>query len=135
MQGEGTGQAHTAHTFNPVPFIYIGRPAKPAKSGTLSDITLEWEKQSAVCVVMASGGYPVAYKKGERISGLDDISASIVFHAGTSKRDGAYYTNGGRVLGVTALGDTIASARATAYADVSKISFTGAQFRSDIGIK
>jgi len=103
--------------------------------GTLSDITLEWDDNSAVCVVMASGGYPVAYKKGELISGLNDISQSIVFHAGTKKRDGRYYTNGGRVLGVTALGDSIASARAKAYADVKKIEFTGAQFRADIGIK
>lgn len=103
--------------------------------GTLCDITLEWDNQSAVCVVMASGGYPVAYNKGKRISGLHDVTQSLLFHAGTSKSDGAYYTNGGRVLGITALGKSIASARTKAYADVAKINFEGAQFRSDIGIK
>ena len=103
--------------------------------GTLADITLQWEKQSAVCVVMASGGYPNAYKKGELINGLGDVEDAIVFHAGTAKRDCSYYTNGGRVLGVTALGDDIAAARKVAYSQIQKITFSGAQYRTDIGIK
>ncbi len=103
--------------------------------GKLSDIKLEWEDSCAVCVVMASGGYPGKYQKGMEITGLGDVRDSIVFHAGTSKKDGVYITNGGRVLGVTALGKDISDAREKAYSDVSKISFEGAQYRSDIGIK
>lgn len=103
--------------------------------GNLCDIELEWEERSAVCVVMASGGYPGSYKKGELIKGLDKTQNSIVFHAGTSKKDGHYYTNGGRVLGVTALGKDIKEARENAYSDVERINFNGAQFRTDIGIK
>ncbi len=103
--------------------------------GRLSDITLEWDERSAVCVVMASGGYPGKYNKGDIIEGLDDVSDATVFHAGTAKSGGRYATNGGRVLGVTALGKDIAEARQKAYANVKRISFKGAQYRSDIGIK
>lgn len=101
----------------------------------LSDITLEWDERSAVCVVMASGGYPGKYSKGDAINGLDYTDSAMVFHAGTAKSDGQYVTNGGRVLGVTALGADIAEARQKAYADVKRISFNGAQYRSDIGVK
>ena len=104
-------------------------------NGTLCDITLEWENSSAVCVVMASGGYPGLYKKGEVIEGLDRLENSIVFHAGTKKEDGRYLTSGGRVLGVTALGRDIGEARDKAYSDVKRINFSGAQYRTDIGIK
>ena len=103
--------------------------------GTLCDITLEWDERSAVCVVMASGGYPGKYQKGLPISGLDDVSDATVFHAGTAKKDGQYVTSGGRVLGVTALGKDIADAREIAYGNVKRIAFDGAQYRSDIGIK
>ena len=103
--------------------------------GTLSAITLEWDPRSAVCVVMASGGYPGKYEKGVPISGLNNVQDSIVFHAGTAKEQGGFVTNGGRVLGVTALGDDIAQAREKAYADVQQICFEGAQYRKDIGIK
>ncbi len=103
--------------------------------GRLSDITLEWDERSAVCVVMASGGYPGKYSKGDAINGLDDTDSAMVFHAGTAKSGGQYVTNGGRVLGVTALGADIAEARQKAYADVKRISFKGAQHRSDIGVK
>ena len=103
--------------------------------GTLSKISLEWESDSAVCVVMASGGYPGSYKKGIKIDGLGNVVNAVVFHAGTEKRDGEFYTNGGRVLGVTALGEDIKSARAAAYSEIERISFEGAQFRKDIGIK
>lgn len=103
--------------------------------GRLSDITLEWDERSAVCVVMASGGYPGKYNKGIIINGLENIHDAVVFHAGTAKKDGEYTTNGGRVLGVTALGRDISEARRVAYDNVKNISFEGAQYRSDIGIK
>lgn len=103
--------------------------------GRLSDITLEWDERSTVCVVMASGGYPGKYNKGCTISGLDGTDNAIVFHAGTAKSGGQYLTNGGRVLGVTAFGRDISEARQAAYANVKKISFEDAQYRSDIGIK
>ena len=103
--------------------------------GTLSDIKLEWDERSAVCVVMASGGYPGKYQKGLAISGLDDVAGATVFHAGTAKKDGQYVTSGGRVLGVTALGKDITDARDKAYENVQRISFNGAQYRKDIGIK
>ena len=85
---------------------------------------------------MASGGYPLAYKKGIEISGLDDngqISGAEIFHAGTKLENGKFYTNGGRVLGVTAEAKTLDEALEKAYAAVSKISFEGAHYRKDIG--
>ena len=103
--------------------------------GTLSDIELEWDDRSAVCVVMASGGYPGKYDKGKPISGLEDVEGAVVFHAGTAIDDGRFVTNGGRVIGITALGEDIAAARTAAYAQVEKVMFEGAQYRSDIGIK
>ncbi len=103
--------------------------------GRLHEITLEWDERSAVCVVLASGGYPGAYPRGLPVSGLDDVGGAAVFHAGTAKQDGGYVTAGGRVLGVTALGADIAAAREKAYGEVRKIHFEGAQYRTDIGIK
>ncbi len=103
--------------------------------GRLSDIKLQWDERSAVCVVMASGGYPGKYEKGIAIKGLDGVKDSVVFHAGTAMLDGEYVTSGGRVLGVTALGSGIKEAREKAYTDVKMISFSGAQYRSDIGLK
>lgn len=103
--------------------------------GTLCRTNLEWEDKSAVCVVMASGGYPGSYKKGVTIDGLSNIENSIVFHAGTGKKDEKYYTSGGRVLGITALGEDINEARKTAYSNIKRVDFDGAQYRTDIGIK
>jgi phosphoribosylamine--glycine ligase len=100
--------------------------------GTLEDMTIWWKEEVAVCVVLASGGYPNAYKKGMPISGLKDVDDAIVFHAGTKSVDGEIVTNGGRVLGVTATGDTIEEAREIAYRNAEKISFEGVQYRSDI---
>jgi len=103
--------------------------------GTLDRITLEWDPRPAVCVVMASGGYPGSYEKGKKITGLeeaDKIEDVIVFHAGTKEKDGDIVTNGGRVLGVTALGKTIGDAKAKAYRAVDKIKFDGAYCRRDI---
>ena len=106
--------------------------------GRLDEVTLEWDQRPAVCVVMASGGYPGDYEKGKRITGLDEaeqLQDVVVFHAGTASRDGDVVTNGGRVLGVTALGRQIAEAKARAYEAVNKIKFDGAYWRRDIADK
>ena len=106
--------------------------------GNLDQATIEWDTRPAVCVVMASGGYPGSYEKGKVIEGLDDVKDMddvMVFHAGTAAKDGQIVTNGGRVLGVTALGDDIKAAKQRAYEAVVKISFEGAQYRSDIADK
>ncbi|MDA0272753.1 MAG: phosphoribosylamine--glycine ligase, partial [Proteobacteria bacterium] len=86
-------------------------------------------------VVMASGGYPGSYENGKVISGLADVKGAKVFHAGTSMKDGEVVTNGGRVLGITALGSTVLEANKNAYAAVNQISFEGAEFRTDIGYR
>ncbi len=102
----------------------------------LSQLTIEWSESATACVVMASGGYPLAYKKGLEITGLDEngqLEGVEVFHAGTKLENGKFYTNGGRVLGVTAEGRTLDDALAKAYAAVEKISFEGAHYRKDIG--
>ncbi|MHC4361058.1 MAG: phosphoribosylamine--glycine ligase, partial [Planctomycetota bacterium] len=106
--------------------------------GRLNEVTLEWDPRPAVCVVMASGGYPGNYEKGKKITGLDEVEKTqdvAVFHAGTAERDGDIVTNGGRVLGVTAIGKTVAQAKARAYEAVDKIKFEGAYFRQDIADK
>ncbi len=108
-----------------------------ASEGRLSELPPPtWKKQSAVCVVLASQGYPESYPKGEEITGLDNADEnSFVFHAGTKNQDGKILTNGGRVLGVTALGDTLESAIANAYAAADKISWPHKYCRKDIGKK
>ena len=104
----------------------------------LDEITLEWDPRPAVCVVMSSGGYPGEYKKGHEITGIDQADAMPdvkVFHAGTAMRGGKLVNNGGRVLGVTALGDTIADAQKRAYEAVSKIQWQDCYWRRDIAAK
>jgi len=104
--------------------------------GRLADTSPEQEDRAAVCVVLASGGYPGAYEKGKRIDGLGaagQMPDVTVFHAGTASRDGEIVTNGGRVLGVTALGDDIAGAIDRAYEAAEKLHFEGMQYRRDIG--
>jgi len=98
---------------------------------------MKWSEQSAVCVVMVSKGYPCLYEKGKTITGLDRIVTNTVsiFHAGTARSDGKIVTNGGRVLGVTAVGNGIENAIKNTYNAVSKISWDGAYFRTDIGKK
>ncbi len=107
-------------------------------SGTLSGMELKWSPQASVCVVMASGGYPGSYPKGKAITGIEAANAlpqTKVFHAGTARAGDQIVTNGGRVLGVTALGKDLKAAQAAAYAAVEKIRFEGAQFRRDIAAK
>lgn len=102
----------------------------------LSDIDIKWKKGATACVVIASGGYPVDYEKGKEISGLDEngqVEGTIVYHAGTKYENGKFYTNGGRVLGVTAVADDLDSALEKAYGAVSKISFEDMHYRTDIG--
>jgi len=105
--------------------------------GNLSTLPpIAWKNQSAVCVVLASKGYPESYQKNEEIQGLDSLDQnSVVFHAGTKRDNGKVLTNGGRVLGVTALGDTLEAAISNAYSRVDKISWPSKYFRSDIGKK
>ena len=100
--------------------------------GTLSTQEIKWSNKSAVTIVLASGGYPDSYQKGKVITGLEQIENSIVFHAGTKEKEGKIITDGGRVLGVTSIGETIGEARKKAYEDVKKISFEGMQYRRDI---
>jgi phosphoribosylamine---glycine ligase len=107
-------------------------------SGTLVKHELKWKPAASVCVVMASGGYPGNYARSKVITGLDDANAmpnTKVFHAGTTLKDGKIVTNGGRVLGVTALGKDLKTAQAATYLAVEKIHFDGAQFRRDIAAK
>jgi phosphoribosylamine--glycine ligase len=104
----------------------------------LDEVTLDWHDDASICVVMASGGYPGSYGKGEVISGLDEADAMEdvkVFHAGTAEKDGQIVTSGGRVLGVTAKGKDIPEAIARAYKACDVITWDGAQYRSDIGAK
>ena len=99
---------------------------------------VEWDTRPAVCVVMASGGYPGKYEVGRPIAGLDEVSRMAdvkVFHGGTKLDGGRVLTDGGRVLGVTALGDTLADAKKRAYEAVHKITFKGAHYRTDIADK
>ena len=106
--------------------------------GTLDRIELRWRPGASICVVMASGGYPGTYQKGCPIDGLEEaagIDGVQVFHAGTTSVEGRVVTSGGRVLGVTALGPDLQSARDTAYRGVEKIRFEGAHYRRDIGAK
>ncbi len=106
--------------------------------GCLEQVSLEWDPRPAVCIVMASGGYPGDYEKGKKISGLDQaaqLKDVVVFHAGTAEKDGDIVTAGGRVLGVTALGDTIADAKTRAYEAAGTIDFDGAYYRRDIADK
>lgn len=104
----------------------------------LDDIDIQWEDNAAVCVVLASGGYPKAYNKGYKIDGLckAESAGAIVFHAGTKKEEnGDILTNGGRVLGVTATGKDLDEAIKTAYGYVKLINFKDMHYRTDIGIK
>jgi phosphoribosylamine--glycine ligase len=104
----------------------------------VSDGDFRWSQDASVCVVMASGGYPGTIEVGKKITGIDEadkLEGVKVFHAGTSTRDGAYYTSGGRVLGVTARAGTLQAAVSLAYDAVGKIQFDGAHYRTDIAVR
>lgn len=100
--------------------------------GNLKNCPIEWKAEVAVCVVMASSGYPGDYEKGKLITGIEKVEECFVFHAGTKIENGQLVTNGGRVLGVTALGETIEKAREKVYQNIDHIQFEGARYRTDI---
>jgi phosphoribosylamine--glycine ligase len=99
----------------------------------LDQDSLRWKKDKAVTIVLTSGGYPQSYEKGKLIKGLEKEEGAIVFHSGTLQKEDLYYTNGGRVLTVTALGSSLEEAAARAYKEILNISFDGMHFRKDIG--
>lgn len=107
------------------------------RNQTLDQMDIQWKDQAAACIVLASGGYPGKYESGKLITGLEDAErmGATVYHAGTRMTEAGYVTAGGRVLGVTALGDTLRDAVDSAYAAARKIHFDGAHMRSDIGSK
>lgn len=103
---------------------------------TLETVPIQWDNRACACVVLASGGYPASYKKGIQIDGLDSsgqVPNATVYHAGTTKTDDKFFTNGGRVLGVTSTGDSLQEAIKIAYTAVGGISFDGMHYRGDIG--
>jgi phosphoribosylamine--glycine ligase len=108
-----------------------------AVDGGLADAGARWDPRAAVGVVMAAGGYPGEVRKGDAIEGLDGLDSDTVkvFHAGTSLEDGTVVTSGGRVLCVTALGDSVGRARHEAYDAVARIRFRDARYRTDIGYR
>lgn len=102
-------------------------------AGDITNLDLEWDARACVAVVLASGGYPDAYETGKPITGLDAVASDIaVFHAGTRRSDGVVRTSGGRVIAVSALGETVGSARRAAYQGIADIAFDGAFHRHDI---
>jgi phosphoribosylamine--glycine ligase len=105
-----------------------------ATSGTLDQVEMQWDRRTALGVVMAAAGYPMDPRKGDVITGLPrDSDEAVVFHAGTLPQDGRTVTSGGRVLCVTVLADTVKAAQLHAYELLRQIEFDGAQFRRDIG--
>ncbi|WP_038092918.1 phosphoribosylamine--glycine ligase [Tumebacillus flagellatus] len=104
--------------------------------GTLAEQEISWSEQAAVCVVLAAGGYPASYRKGDVIDGLDSTHAqSVIFHAGTKQTEAGIVTNGGRVLGVTGFGSDLRAAKQQAYEAVARVSFEGMHYRRDIADK
>lgn len=106
--------------------------------GTLDNIDIEWSTNAAVCVILASGGYPEKYEKGYEITGLDYVKGKddlIAFHAGTAKKDDKFVTNGGRVIGITGIGRNLEEAIVKAYKGVLLVDFKDKHFRTDIGVK
>lgn len=100
---------------------------------TLNKVKLDLDPRTAVTVMTVAGGYPEAYNKGDEITGIDTIKDSIVFHAGTTHKDGNIVTNGGRVLTITSFGENFKEALATSYKNVKKINFKGINYRTDLG--
>jgi phosphoribosylamine--glycine ligase len=109
---------------------------EPLRSNALADLELQWDRRTALGVVLAAPGYPQSPRQGDAITGIPKESEEVVvFHAGTQFEDGVLKTSGGRVLCVTALADTVKVAQTRAYDVVRQIHFEGMQFRSDIGFR
>ncbi|HEY5507506.1 MAG TPA: phosphoribosylamine--glycine ligase [Paludibacter sp.] len=102
-------------------------------NGNLDEKTIEIDERSAVTVMLVAGGYPEEYKKGDVISGLENVNGSIVFHAGTAQKDGKIVTNGGRVMAISSYGNSKAEALAVSFVNAQKIQYEGKYFRGDIG--
>ena len=115
----------------------LGEVLLAAAEKRLAGVTLDWDKRPALCVVVASDGYPESFEKGQAIGGLDAVekAGATVFHAGTAEKDGAIVNTGGRVLGVTALGGTVGAAQKTVYAALEKLDWPGGIYRTDIGYR
>ncbi len=115
----------------------LGEVLLAAAQSRLDGVTLAWDNRPALCVVVASDGYPASFEKGQIIGGLDAVEAAgtTVFHAGTAKKDGHIVNSGGRVLGVTALGDTVQEAQQTVYHALEKLEWKGGFYRKDIGYR
>ena len=106
-------------------------------TGTLAQLDIRWSDKACACVILASGGYPKSYPKGLEITGLTDGQRAgvTVYHAGTAQKEGKLVTAGGRVLGITALGDDLQAALDTAYAAAREVHFDGVHYRKDIGAR
>jgi phosphoribosylamine--glycine ligase len=115
----------------------LGEVLLAAAEKRLDGISLEWDDRMALCVVVSSDGYPGSFSRGQVIGGLDEVEAAgaIVFHAGTSEKDGRTVNSGGRVLGVTALGATVSEAQAVVYKALEKLDWPGGFYRRDIGYR
>jgi phosphoribosylamine--glycine ligase len=101
--------------------------------GNLDQRSIEFDERAAVCVMLVSGGYPQEYKKGYPISGIDQVDGSVVFHAGTTMKDGQVVTSGGRVIAVSSYGKNKEEALKKSFTEAQKIKFTDQYFRRDIG--
>ncbi len=115
----------------------LGEVLLAAAESRLDGVSLEWDERKALCVVVSSDGYPASFEKGQVISGLDAVEAAgtIVFHAGTAEKDGNIVNNGGRVLGVTALGNTVQKAQEAVYKALENLDWQGGFYRKDIGYR
>jgi len=115
----------------------LGEVLLAAAEKRLAGVELEWDDRKALCVVVVSGGYPASFEKGQAIGGLDAVEAAgvTVFHAGTAEKDGVIVNSGGRVLGVTALADSVAEAQTSVYGALEKLDWQGGFYRKDIGYR
>ncbi|MDQ6988515.1 MAG: phosphoribosylglycinamide synthetase C domain-containing protein, partial [Mariprofundaceae bacterium] len=115
----------------------LGEVLLAAAQSRLEGVRLDWDTRQALCVVVASAGYPAAFDKGQVIAGLDAVAAAgaTVFHAGTAEKDGSIVNAGGRVLGITALGESVGQAQQHVYQALEKLDWSGGFYRQDIGYR